>query len=84
VSHDLRLERVFDARPEVVFDAFTDPAAQHELYADAPDWIVEADCDLRVGAGGPSRSGRRGTSRPASRTCSRWSTGRGAWSTGRR
>lgn len=49
MSHDLRLERVFDARPEVVFDAFTDPAAQHELYADAPDWIVEADCDLRVG-----------------------------------
>lgn len=49
MSHDLRLERVFDARPEVVFDAFTDPAAQHELYADAPDWIVAAACDLRVG-----------------------------------
>jgi uncharacterized protein YndB with AHSA1/START domain len=49
VSHDLRLERVFDAAPEVVFDAFTDPDAQKELYADSPDWIVEADCDLRVG-----------------------------------
>jgi uncharacterized protein YndB with AHSA1/START domain len=49
VSHDLRLERRFDAAPEVVFDAFTDPDAQKELYADAPDWIVEADCDLRVG-----------------------------------
>ena len=49
MSHDLRLERLYDAAPEVVFDAFTDPDAQKELYADAPDWIVEADCDLRVG-----------------------------------
>jgi len=49
VSHDLRLERVYDAAPEVVFDAFTDSDAQHALYADAPDWIVEATCDLRVG-----------------------------------
>jgi uncharacterized protein YndB with AHSA1/START domain len=49
VSHDLRLERTYDAAPEVVFDAFTDPEAQQELYADAPDWIVEATCDLRVG-----------------------------------
>jgi uncharacterized protein YndB with AHSA1/START domain len=49
MSHDLRLERVYDAAPEVVFDAFTDPDAQKELYADAPDWIVDAECDLRVG-----------------------------------
>jgi uncharacterized protein YndB with AHSA1/START domain len=49
VSHDLRLERTYDAAPEVVFDAFTDPQAQQELYADAPDWIVQAECDLRVG-----------------------------------
>jgi uncharacterized protein YndB with AHSA1/START domain len=49
VSHDLRQERLYDAAPEVVFDAFTDPDAQKELYADAPDWIVEAECDLRVG-----------------------------------
>jgi uncharacterized protein YndB with AHSA1/START domain len=49
LTHDLRLERVYDAPPEVVFDAFTDPDAQRELYADAPDWIVEAECDLRVG-----------------------------------
>jgi uncharacterized protein YndB with AHSA1/START domain len=49
VSRDLRLERVYEAAPEVVFDAFTDPEAQKELYADAPDWIVEAECDLRVG-----------------------------------
>jgi uncharacterized protein YndB with AHSA1/START domain len=49
VSHDLRLERVLHAPPEVVFDAFVDPAAQHALYADAPDWVVESECDLRVG-----------------------------------
>ena len=49
MSLDLRLERVYDATPEVVFDAFTDPNAQKELYADAPDWIVESECDLRVG-----------------------------------
>jgi uncharacterized protein YndB with AHSA1/START domain len=49
LSSDLRLERVYDAAPEVVFDAFTDPDAQQELYSDAPDWIVEAECDLRVG-----------------------------------
>jgi uncharacterized protein YndB with AHSA1/START domain len=49
MTHDLRLERVYDAAPEVVFDAFTDPDAQKELYADAPDWIVESTCDLRVG-----------------------------------
>lgn len=49
MSHELRLERLFSASPEVVFDAFVDPAAQKELYADAPDWIVESECDLRVG-----------------------------------
>jgi uncharacterized protein YndB with AHSA1/START domain len=49
VSHELRLERLFDAAPEAVFDAFTDPKAQRELYADAPDWIVQSECDLRVG-----------------------------------
>jgi uncharacterized protein YndB with AHSA1/START domain len=49
VTHDLRVERVYDAAPEVVFDAFTDPRAQQEMYADAPDWVVRSECDLRVG-----------------------------------
>jgi uncharacterized protein YndB with AHSA1/START domain len=49
LSFDLRLDRVYDAPPEVVFDAFTDPSAQQELYADAPDWIVESECDLCLG-----------------------------------
>jgi uncharacterized protein YndB with AHSA1/START domain len=49
VSHELKLERLFESTPDVVFDAFIDPDAQKELYADAPDWIVESECDLRVG-----------------------------------
>jgi uncharacterized protein YndB with AHSA1/START domain len=49
VSHDLRLERLLDVTPEIAFDAFVDPDAQKELYADAPDWVVESECDLRVG-----------------------------------
>jgi len=65
VTHDLRVERVYDAGPELVFGAFTDPEAQREIYADEPDWIVRSECDLRVGgrwtiefgppAGPPSR-----------------------------
>ena len=65
MTHDLRVERVYDAAPELVFDAFTDPGAQQEMYADEPDWIVRSECDLRVGgrwtiefgppAGPPSR-----------------------------
>jgi hypothetical protein len=84
VSHDLKVERLFDAPLGVVFDAFTDPQAQKELYADAPDWIVQAECDLWVGpvddrvraCGKHPRLGRP--------TCSRWSTGRRGWSTARR
>ena len=68
MSHELRVERLLDAPPEIVFDAFTDPAAQKELYADAPDWIVESECDLRVGGswsisfGPPGREPARETS----------------------
>ena len=40
MTHDLRVERVYDAAPELVFDAFTDPGAQQEMYADEPDWSV--------------------------------------------
>lgn len=49
MDDDLTLDRVVDAPPEVVFDAFVDPTAQHDLYADAPEWSVESECDLRVG-----------------------------------
>lgn len=49
MSHDLKVERWFDAAPEEVFDAYTDPVAQKVWYEDQPGWIVEAECDLRVG-----------------------------------
>lgn len=49
MSHGLTVEHTIDASPEVVFDTFVDPDAQHALYADSPDWIVRSECDLRVG-----------------------------------
>jgi uncharacterized protein YndB with AHSA1/START domain len=50
VSRDLRFERLIAAAPERVFDAFTEPAGQREFYGqDAPGWIVDSRCDLRVG-----------------------------------
>jgi uncharacterized protein YndB with AHSA1/START domain len=68
VSQDVRLERVYDASPEAVFDAFTDPEAQKELYADAPDWVVESACDLRVGGTWTIEFGPPGRP-PARETC---------------
>jgi uncharacterized protein YndB with AHSA1/START domain len=59
MSEDVRSERVIDARPEVVFDAFTAQDGQEAFYAEA-GWIVESACDLRLGGAwtvtfGPSR-----------------------------
>jgi uncharacterized protein YndB with AHSA1/START domain len=62
VSRDLRFERVIAAPPAQVFEAFTSPEGQREFYGqDAPGWIVESRCELRVGGAwsisfGPSRS----------------------------
>jgi uncharacterized protein YndB with AHSA1/START domain len=62
MTHDLRFARVIDAAPEDVFDAFTEPGGQVAFYGqDDPGWIVQSQCDLRVGgvwtvAFGPSRS----------------------------
>jgi uncharacterized protein YndB with AHSA1/START domain len=50
VSEDLRFERIIDAPPAVVFQAFTSPGGQEAFYGqDDPAWIVECVCDLRVG-----------------------------------
>jgi len=49
VSPDIRLQRWFDAPPDVVFDAYRDPDAQRALRTGGPDWLVESECDLRVG-----------------------------------
>jgi uncharacterized protein YndB with AHSA1/START domain len=49
VSPEIHLQRWFEAPPEVVFDAFTDPDAQRALRGAGSDSVVESECDLRVG-----------------------------------
>jgi len=50
MTAELRLERVIDAPPDVVFEAFTTPGGQVAFYgADDPGWVVQSRCDLRVG-----------------------------------
>ena len=50
MSDELRIERLIDAPPDVVFEAFTTQGGQEAFYGqDDPGWIVESDCDLRVG-----------------------------------
>ena len=51
MSHELRIERLFDAPPDKVFDAFVDPAAQEELHGSGqPDWVIRrCETDVRVG-----------------------------------
>jgi uncharacterized protein YndB with AHSA1/START domain len=50
MTDELRLQRLIDAPPDVVFAAFTAHDGQVAFYAtDAPGWIVESRCDLRPG-----------------------------------
>lgn len=50
MSRVLSYERLIHASVEQVFDAFTSPEGQREIYRqDEPGWIVESHCDLRVG-----------------------------------
>lgn len=50
MTDELRFERIINAPPDVVFEAFTTQAGQEAFYGrDEPVWIVESDCDLRVG-----------------------------------
>ena len=47
---DLRLERIYDAAPERVFDAWTNREVLRRWWAAGPDWEgVSAEVDLRVG-----------------------------------
>jgi uncharacterized protein YndB with AHSA1/START domain len=61
MSLDVEVARVIDATPEEAFDAFTNPEGQDAFYGqDDPGWIVQSQCDLRVGGVwtvdfGPSR-----------------------------
>jgi uncharacterized protein YndB with AHSA1/START domain len=50
VTDEVRFERLIDAPPDVVFDAFTTNEGQEAFYGqDDPGWIVASACDLRVG-----------------------------------
>ncbi len=52
MTHELRLGRVYDAPPEVVFDAFVDPETQGHLHGDErhADWVVHrSETDVSVG-----------------------------------
>jgi uncharacterized protein YndB with AHSA1/START domain len=48
MTEDVRFARLIDARPEVVFDAFTGQNGQEAFYSE-PGWSVQSECDLRVG-----------------------------------
>jgi uncharacterized protein YndB with AHSA1/START domain len=46
----LRIERIIDAPPETVFDAWTTPAAMETWYRDQDDWEAHVvEHELRVG-----------------------------------
>lgn len=49
MAYELRLQRVFDAPPEVVFDTLLDPESHAELYAPEGWTLVEDEMELRVG-----------------------------------
>ena len=51
MTDELRIDRLIDAPPDVVFDTFTaDEDGRLAFYGhDDPGWIVESSCDLRVG-----------------------------------
>lgn len=50
MTGEVRFERVIDAPLDVVFEAFTTSGGQEAFYRqDDPNWLVESECDLRVG-----------------------------------
>ncbi|HJV05081.1 MAG TPA: SRPBCC domain-containing protein [Actinomycetota bacterium] len=52
MTYELRLQRVLDAPPEIVFDTFVDPDVTEELLTppELPGFrVLESDIDLRVG-----------------------------------
>jgi uncharacterized protein YndB with AHSA1/START domain len=61
VTYEVRSERVIDAPRDVVFETFLTDEGQAAFYGqDDPGWVLESDCDLRVGGVwtvtfGPSR-----------------------------
>ncbi len=62
MSYELRLERVIDAPPPAVFDAFVDPDTQAELHGSRqPGWTVyRCESDVRVGGTSIAEMGPEG------------------------
>jgi uncharacterized protein YndB with AHSA1/START domain len=51
MTYELKIERLFDATPEVVFDTLVDPDAHPEIFSGGPPGysLLESVIDLRVG-----------------------------------
>src|SRR5215470_13251743 len=51
MTYDLKIERLFDAPPELVFDTIVDPAFQDEIFTDQVEgWSIQRfEIELRVG-----------------------------------
>jgi uncharacterized protein YndB with AHSA1/START domain len=51
MAHEMRMERLFDAPPEVVFDAYVDPAVQQEMWESMMPGtrVLESEIDAREG-----------------------------------
>jgi uncharacterized protein YndB with AHSA1/START domain len=51
MAHEMRMERLLDAPPEVVFDAYIDPAVQQEMWENMMPGtrVLESKIDAREG-----------------------------------
>jgi uncharacterized protein YndB with AHSA1/START domain len=58
MTGDIRYERIIEALPEEVYDAFTSDGGQLAFYGqDDPGWIVQSESELRVGGAWTIRFG---------------------------
>jgi uncharacterized protein YndB with AHSA1/START domain len=62
MTYELRIERLFEASPEAVFDAYVDPATQEELHGSGqPGWVVHrSETDVREGGTSTTEMGMEG------------------------
>ncbi len=66
MTYELKVERLFDASPDLVFDTITDPAYQEEIFeGQVEGWVVQRfEIDLRVGGAWTIEYGPRDGSGP--------------------
>lgn len=65
MTHELKIERILDAPPELVFDTIVDPAFADRIFDDLVEgWVVRRfEIDLRVGGTWTTEYGPRDGSR---------------------